>query len=256
MTKTIILFGANSAIAHAYLTHLDKSTERANIVCISQSKLAAHDYQTLNVRHYQSDYSELSLASVIDDISIGLHTKASADKNAPIHLSQVIIFNGVLHSSTFCPEKKLEDINFEQFNQTMQTNALVPITCLMSVLPLLNHQSECTITALSARVGSITDNKLGGWYSYRASKAALNMLFKTAAIELARRAKNTQLILFHPGTTDTPLSKPFQKNVPKGKLFSPEFVAAKLAAIIASTAKETAIAQPLYLDWQGKKINW
>ena len=105
----------------------------------------------------------------------------------------------------------------------------------------------------SARVGSISDNRLGGWYSYRASKAALNMMIKTAAIELARRAKNIKLIAFHPGTTDTPLSKPFQKNVPENKLFSAEFVAKQLLDIVENTPIDQS---PSYLDWQGETINW
>lgn len=248
MAEIIILFGANSAIAQAYITHLQETGLQAEIICISRAKPCQNYFNKLNISHYQSDYSGDSLKQIIKTIS--------DEKVPPRKLSQVVIFNGILHSADFTPEKKLEEINTEQFNHTMHTNALVPITCLMSVLPLLNHQSKCIITALSARVGSINDNKLGGWYSYRASKAALNMLFKTAAIELARRAKNTQLILFHPGTTDTALSKPFQKNVPKEKLFSPEFVAEQLATIINTATINTAIAEPLYLDWQGKHINW
>jgi len=82
------------------------------------------------------------------------------------------------------------------------------------------------------------------------------MLFKTAAIELARRAKQTRLVLFHPGTTDTDLSKPFQKNVPEGKLFSPEFVAAQLYTLLQQPEQLTDVGQPAYLDWQGKHINW
>lgn len=123
-------------------------------------------------------------------------------------------------------------------------------------MPLLTHKTQCTITALSARVGSINDNELGGWYTYRASKAALNMLFKTAAIELARRAKNTKLILFHPGTTDTELSKPFQKNVPAGKLFTPEFVAGQLFELTNNNPDLKLNGEPAYLDWQGSTIPW
>jgi len=248
MTETIILFGASSAIAQAYIDHLQKTGSQAEIICISRAEAFQNNHSKPNISHYQSDYSSDCLKQIVDTIS--------NNKSSPRELSQVVIFNGILHNTDFTPEKKLEEINVEQFSHTMHTNALVPITCLMSVLPLLNHQSRCTITALSARVGSINDNKLGGWYSYRASKAALNMLFKTAAIELARRAKNTRLILFHPGTTDTSLSKPFQKNVPKGKLFSPEFVAEQIATIIETAALKVSIAEPLFLDWQGEKINW
>ena len=106
---------------------------------------------------------------------------------------------------------------------------------------------------LSARVGSINDNRMGGWYSYRASKAALNMLLKTAAIEYARRAKNVKLIAFHPGTTDTTLSKPFQKNIPEDKLFKPDFVARQLLMLVAKTPIDGTLS---YLDWDHQSIDW
>ena len=176
------------------------------------------------------------------------------EQNADIQ--QVIIFNGTLHNETHMPEKKLEDLDAEYFSQLLNSNTLTPLLCLQSILPLLTHKTHCTITALSARVGSINDNKLGGWYTYRASKAALNMLFKTAAIELSRRAKNTKLVLFHPGTTDTALSKPFQKNVPAGKLFTAEFVAKQLFTLTFNNLHLELNGEPAYLDWQGETIPW
>ena len=106
---------------------------------------------------------------------------------------------------------------------------------------------------LSARVGSIADNHLGGWYSYRCAKAALNMGLKSAAIELARRAKGIKLVAFHPGTVDTPLSEPFQKNVAPEKLFEPAFVAERLDEILAAHAADGELS---YLDWAGKAVPW
>jgi NAD(P)-dependent dehydrogenase (short-subunit alcohol dehydrogenase family) len=119
--------------------------------------------------------------------------------------------------------------------------------------PYLSSKAPCKLVVFSARVGSISDNNLGGWYSYRASKAALNMMLKTAAIELARRAKNIKIIAFHPGTTDTPLSRPFQKNVPDEKLFTCNFVATQLLNIIENIEID---GKASYLDWQGKAIQW
>ena len=124
---------------------------------------------------------------------------------------------------------------------------------IQQLTPLLTGNSACKVVVFSARVGSISDNRLGGWYTYRASKAALNMMLKTAAIELARRAKNIKIIAFHPGTTDTPLSKPFQNNVPADKLFTSEFVAKQLLTIVDNTDID---GKASYLDWQGKAINW
>jgi NAD(P)-dependent dehydrogenase (short-subunit alcohol dehydrogenase family) len=135
----------------------------------------------------------------------------------------------------------------------MNANALTPMLWIKKLISILSGKSPCKIVVFSARVGSISDNRLGGWYSYRASKSALNMMLKTTSIELARRDKNIKLVAFHPGTTDTPLSKPFQRNVPANKLFTCEFVAKQLLSIIVEIPFDQQVS---YLDWQGKKINW
>ena len=154
---------------------------------------------------------------------------------------------------TLQPEKRLEDFCSASFQQVMSVNALLPMIWIQKLTPVLAGKTPCKITVFSARVGSISDNRLGGWYSYRASKAALNMMLKTAAVELGRRAKNIKLIAFHPGTTDTPLSKPFQKNVPANKLFTSEFVASQLLHIVEYSELDSQLS---YLDWQGKTITW
>ena len=119
--------------------------------------------------------------------------------------------------------------------------------------PVLKGPERCVVAALSARVGSIGDNRLGGWYAYRSSKSALNMMLRSLAIEYARRVKNVKLISFHPGTTDTALSKPFQASVPEGKLFTPQFVARQLCAIMESAEINGELS---YLDWDNKVIPW
>lgn len=240
--KTVILFGASSAIAQSYVRHLNQQITQCKIICVSSSNIS-HSVQ--GVTYFQSDYSAQSLSELTESL-----------KSQQVDLAQVIIFNGQLHNDQHMPEKKLEEINSDYFMQLLHSNTLVPLLCLQSIMPLLNHKTHCTITALSARVGSINDNKLGGWYTYRASKSALNMLFKTAAIELARRAKNTKLVLFHPGTTDTQLSKPFQKNVPADKLFTPEFVAQQLFKFTYENTQLELNGEPAYLDWQGNTIKW
>jgi NAD(P)-dependent dehydrogenase (short-subunit alcohol dehydrogenase family) len=124
---------------------------------------------------------------------------------------------------------------------------------IQQLVPILSSKKTTKIVVFNARVGSISENQLGGWYSYRTSKAALNMLLKTLAIELARRSPNIKLISFHPGTTDTPLSKPYQKNVPIKKLFTSNFVAHQLLNIIEDIEVD---GKTSYIDWQGKTINW
>jgi len=167
--------------------------------------------------------------------------------------SRVCICHGVLHSNTYWPEKRLEDISESALQAIFHANAVVPALWLKSLLKVLKGSQDCIVAALSARVGSIGDNHLGGWYAYRASKSALNMILKTAAIEYGRRAKNVKLIAFHPGTTDTELSKPFQAAVPKEKLFTPSFVAERLAMIMDEALVDGELS---YLDWNGQAIDW
>jgi NAD(P)-dependent dehydrogenase (short-subunit alcohol dehydrogenase family) len=130
---------------------------------------------------------------------------------------------------------------------------VVPSLWLAALSQSLTRGSSCKIAALSARVGSISDNRLGGWYSYRASKAALNMVMKSAAIEYSRRLPGVKIVAFHPGTTDTALSRPFQRGVPEGKLFAPDFVAQRLASLLDSIEVDGELS---FLDWDGKKIEW
>ena len=104
---------------------------------------------------------------------------------------------------------------------------------------------------LSARVGSVSDNQLGGWYAYRASKAALNIIIKNSAIEISRRNNDSIVVGMHPGTVASDLSKPFQKGVPSGKLFTPELAASRLLKVLSTlSAKDTGKC----FAWDGKEI--
>ena len=125
----------------------------------------------------------------------------------PFHL--IINAAGVLHSSAFMPEKRLADLDAQQLLETFQVNTFGPALLLRHFCPLLDRQRG-VLAMLSAKVGSIGDNRLGGWYSYRASKAALNMLIKTAAIEVRRSQPNAVLLALHPGTVNSALSHPFR----------------------------------------------
>ena len=118
---------------------------------------------------------------------------------------------------------------------------------------LLAHADRAVFASLSARVGSIEDNRLGGWYAYRASKAAQNMYTRTLAIEWARSRRNVICVALHPGTTDTDLSRPFQGNVPEGKLFGVERTVAQLLAVI-DRLQPADTGQ--FLAWDGERIPW
>ena len=141
-----------------------------------------------------------------DEASIARAAAAVAGRG-PFHL--IINAAGVLHSAGSMPEKKLGDLHYAQLLATFRTNTFGPALLLRHFSPLLCAQ-RAVLVMVSAKVGSIGDNRLGGWYSYRASKAALNMLVKTAAIELKRSQPATVLVALHPGTVASALSQPFR----------------------------------------------
>lgn len=142
-------------------------------------------------------------------------------------LDAVFLATGVLHGANFKPEKSLNDLDGDTLAHVLAVNTVGPALVMKHFLPLLRRQGPAVFAALSARVGSISDNSLGGWYGYRASKAALNMMIKTASIEMQRRNSEAVVVGLHPGTVDSPLSAPYQKSAPAG-VFAPEEAARNL----------------------------
>ena len=191
---------------------------------------------------WRSDYSDESLA----EISAGIAA-------APGEVSRLVITNGVLQGDGFRPERALRQLSRTAMAHVLEINTVLPMIVLAAFESQLRNVSRPRVAVLSARVGSIGDNRLGGWYSYRASKSALNMMLQCAAIELHRVNRSLKLIAFHPGTTDTPLSKPFQRGVPADKLFTPKFVADQLSTILDTIEPDGRLS---YLDWAEEPIPW
>ncbi len=149
------------------------------------------------------------------------------------------------------PERSYKKIDADHMAQVFAVNTIGPAMIAKHMLPLFARDKPCVFAVLSARVGSIGDNNLGGWHSYRASKAALNMLLRNFALELGRTHKNAIVAGLHPGTVDTELSEPFQGNVPDGKLFTPEFSARAMLDVLVGLSPEDSGS---VFDWQGKRI--
>lgn len=164
----------------------------------------------------------------------------------------IIVATGLLQGEGIAPEKTLRALNMDQLRKSFEVNTFGPALTAKHFLPLLSREGKAVFAALSARVGSISDNRLGGWYAYRSAKAALNQMIRTLAIEVGRRRKNQIIIGLHPGTVDTELSKPFQGNVPDGKLFTPEFSAGKLLHVIDQVS---AAESGELLAWDGERID-
>lgn len=168
-------------------------------------------------------------------------------------LDLVFIATGLLHDGPdFKPEKSWRMQDPEAYQRAFAVNATGPALVGKHFLPLLNRNERSVFAALSARVGSTSDNRLGGWHAYRASKAALNMIVRNFAIELGVRNTNAIAVTLHPGTVDTALSEPFQVRVAPEKLFTPEQAARHLLAVVAHLEAEDS---GYLIAWDGQKID-
>ena len=164
----------------------------------------------------------------------------------------VIVATGVLTLSDGTgPERSFKAIDGAAMAQMFAANTIGPALIAKHMLPLMPRARRCMFAALSARVGSIGDNRLGGWHSYRASKAALNMLVRNFAIEFARTHKQGVVVALHPGTVDTALSEPFQGNVPDRQLTQPSQAAENLLSVIDGLTPEDSGG---HFDWKGEAI--
>ncbi|MEH6756616.1 MAG: SDR family oxidoreductase [Parasphingorhabdus sp.] len=210
--KTAVIIGATGGIGSAMADLLEEETEYDQIIRFSRN---ADSPVALDLT------SEDSIASA----AIWLQEQA-------IKPHMVFVATGLLHRDQQGPEKSLQELDAEWMLENYQINAIGPALVAKHFLPLMHKTEIITFAAISARVGSISDNRLGGWYGYRAAKAALNMTIRNLSIEWARKNKRSIIVALHPGTVDTGLSKPFQSNVPPGKLFDPERAAMQLLDLL------------------------
>jgi len=233
--KKVVVFGANGAIGHA-LCH-QYAEAGADVFAVSRTeKVFKHD----NVQNIIVDYDD---QQVLADVTEEVFQAGAPDL--------VIVAVGALCVGDKMPEKSINEIDAQYMSDLHHINTVLPAVIMKHVLSRMPRDHQYVFAALSARVGSISDNRLGGWYSYRASKAALNMIIKTAAIEVGRRNKEAVIVGLHPGTVDSKLSKPFQGNVPEGKLFSAEQSARYLSDVIGNLDPTDT---GKVFDWKGEVI--
>mgnify|MGYP001819883198 FL=1 len=196
----------------------------------------AQDGQFKTVQALSRSGASVPFASFAEEIDITdeysvQKAAESVAQSGPVDL--VFVATGVLHrGQDIQPEKSLRELSPAAMQDVFLVNSIGPAIVAKHFLPLMRKGHKSVFAALSARVGSIGDNRLGGWLSYRASKAALNMTLKTLSIEQARRFPDCIVVGLHPGTVDTHLSKPFSKRVPQEKLFLPEQSATRLLEVI------------------------
>ncbi len=240
----VLIVGASSGIGFGFVEKLLQSPNIHGIYATyrnqeSASKLLA----TQGIKCLKMDITNEA------EISQGIqYISKDIDK---LHL--VINCVGILHEANLQPEKSLRQINSENLIKYFQVNSIASVLLAKHLLPLFRHNETSIFASISAKIGSIGDNRLGGWYGYRASKAALNMFMKTVAIEYKRKTPHTIVVNLHPGTTDTPLSKPFQKNVPPEKLFPVDRTVNQLINVINNLTENDSGS---FFSWDGKPLPW
>jgi NAD(P)-dependent dehydrogenase (short-subunit alcohol dehydrogenase family) len=235
MTQSVLIIGGGSGIGLALAQHY--AAAGARVAVISRQSAATQQ----NIAWLQDTLtSEKNSADII----------AEALTEKP---DTIFICNGVLHDNSAMPEKTIRQLDTDILAARFASNVQVPARYLKLLFSYLCKQPQVKLLALSAKVGSIGDNALGGWYSYRISKAALNMLIKNLSIEVGRLNKTAAIVSIHPGTTDTELSSPFQQNLPAGQLQSPDATAKRLASVAAQLSAEQT---GFLLNWDGSTLPW
>jgi NAD(P)-dependent dehydrogenase (short-subunit alcohol dehydrogenase family) len=189
-------------------------------------------------------------ADSLDAASLAAAAQRVASLGAP---TRVIVATGALHGPGLTPEKSLRALNADSLARAFQVNAIGPALVAQHFLPLTPRDRVSVFAALSARVGSIADNASGGWFGYRASKAALNMILRTAAIEHARSHPLGLCVAIHPGTVETPLSRPFIGQTPPARLFTPDVAAGHILRVLDGLGPE---ATGGFYAWDGTVIPW
>jgi len=223
-----LVFGAGGGIGRAIVTRLRSSRRFADVMGLSRSGDLAVDLG--------------------DEASIA---RAVAAASARGDLRLVVVATGFLHDGTQAPEKSWRELDEARLARSFAVNAIGPALIMKHALPLLPAQGKSLLAVLSARVGSIGDNELGGWYGYRASKAALNQFVRTAAVELRRRRPHAVCVALHPGTVATRLSAPFAKT--GLEIQSADVAAGRLLAVIDGLSPHQSGG---FFDHHGHPVPW
>lgn len=239
MGKRCAIFGASGGIGRALVQRLSASDEVDVVYAAARRPDAVPSGD--RIRPVAMDLE--------DEESIA---QAAAKMSAGGPLDLVIVATGLLQRKpAVAPEKSWRAIDGEAMAEVLRINTIGPALIGKHMLEHLDDKGSPVFAVISARVGSVEDNRLGGWHSYRASKAALNQIMRNFTIELGRRNKAAIVVSLHPGTVDTALSEPFQSNVPKGKLFTSDYSAACLLSVVKGlNAQDTGG----FFAWDGKSI--
>ena len=235
MSEKIIIVGSSGAIGKSFVDYYQKQNSFNFIYSLSRKDTDVGNEVFIDIENEESISEAAELCS----------------KKGPF--DKIIVCTGLLHSENIKPEKSLRDLNRESLLKILSVNTIGPTLIGKYFIPLLKKDAPSILSFLSARVGSISDNRIGGWYSYRASKAALNMIIRSLSIEVARNNKNAVIVGLHPGTVDSNLSEPFRGNVSDGKLFTPEYSVSKMVEVMNNLSPDDS---GNCFAWDGKRIEF
>jgi len=235
----IAIFGASGTIGKAFVKHFVQNKKVEEIYLFSRSDIYFEDSRIIH-----------SLVDIEDEESI---KKSATIVSKDTMLDAIIVATGILHNKDILPEKSLKDLSQDKFFKLYAVNTIGPALIAKYFISKLNYNSKSIFAVLSARVGSISDNYLGGWYSYRCSKAALNMLIKNISIEIRRKNPYPIIVGLHPGTVNSQLSSRFTSNVSQDKVFTADYAVTKMIGLLLNLTKEDT---GKLFAWDGKKIEF
>lgn len=247
-TKNYLIIGGIGGIGRAMVEQILANKKNSEVQVFATYYRSVPDIEADNLHWLQMDVSdEGSIEQAVESI-----------KKQTTHLDWIVNCVGLLHTETTQPEKSLRQVETDFFIQNMQVNALAGLLIAKHIKPLLakaerSNDKPAIYATISARVGSISDNQIGGWYSYRMSKAALNMGMKNLSIEWGRALKDVCVVVMQPGTVNTQLSAPFQANVAEGHLFTPAYSSEALLEVLAGMSADQSGS---FVDWAGESIPW
>jgi NAD(P)-dependent dehydrogenase (short-subunit alcohol dehydrogenase family) len=241
---TAIILGASRGIGLAVVQKL-LAESNTHAVCASfRSNRSAEELHALSDRRlhrFQVDITDIDR----------LETAAKEIAQMGLKPNLVIVTAGILHEPGLLPEKSLRQCDSKALSRLFAVNSIGPLLAARAFIPLMSKTQRSHFAALSAMVGSIEDNRLGGWYGYRASKSALNQFLQTLSIECRRTHPGMCITSIHPGTTDTSLSKPFQGNVEAHRLYSPKQTAVRVLQVVRDGNPEDS---GRFVNWDGQQI--
>lgn len=244
-----LVIGANRGIGLALARALAADSASQRVIATHRPGRRSRDLEQLSTQH--EDKVDTFPLDVTD--SAGLERFGEYVSAIDGGFDLAVCAAGILHEGELQPEKSLEQCRPDHLLSLFRVNSIGPLMVARALLPGIARARSFTFAALSAMVGSIGDNRRGGWYGYRASKAALNQFIRTLANECRLRLPNAAIVAMHPGTTDTELSQPFQRNIDPKKLYSPAQTASRILDVLSAVDRGKS---GQFINWDGREIPW